>query len=142
MNLDDDKELWDLLGKADNRQASPMFTQNVLRAVRLETAAREEKRSLWSNLRDRLMGPAEPRWVSSAIAACVAVVCVGVMLLNPGLQSTSTLAEANIDQELLSLEQTALALGTENSDSSLIEFASCYSDSLSDDELQYVLAYL
>lgn len=133
MNDDMDKDLWDLLGKSSLREASPMFTQNVLRAVR------QEKKSF----RHFLSLAKEPKWAISALAACVTIACVSIMLLNPGMPSAGSLADASVtDEELRSLEQTAMILGTENSDTSLIELASCYSDSLSEEELQYVLAYL
>jgi hypothetical protein len=37
MNRDDDQHLWDLLGKATQREASPYFARNVLRRIREQT---------------------------------------------------------------------------------------------------------
>ena len=34
MNREDDQHLWDLLGKASQREASPYFARNVLRQIR------------------------------------------------------------------------------------------------------------
>lgn len=37
MNREDDKELWDFLGKAPQPPVSPFFARNVVREVRAET---------------------------------------------------------------------------------------------------------
>jgi hypothetical protein len=40
MNRDDDQQLWDLLGKTAEPQASPFFARNVLRVIRAEKPSR------------------------------------------------------------------------------------------------------
>lgn len=47
MNRDDDQKLWDLLGKAEAPQASPFFSRNILRAVRVEPRSFTGLRSLF-----------------------------------------------------------------------------------------------
>lgn len=145
MNDIEDKELWDLLGKAESRQAGPMFTQNVLRAIRLEEAAREERKGFWASLLSPLVSG--KKWVPATVLGLIAVVCGSLVFLNPqDTHSGNNLADINMEsiysQELADLEQTALALGSENTDVSILEMASCYSDSFTEDEIQYLMAYL
>ena len=40
MNLEDDQDLWDLLGKVRTSEPSPFFARNVVRQVRLQTFTR------------------------------------------------------------------------------------------------------
>ena len=50
MKREDDQQLWDLLGQADEPKLSPFFTRNVLRQIRQEPRWFEQVRS-WLRLR-------------------------------------------------------------------------------------------
>jgi anti-sigma-K factor RskA len=62
MDREDDKELWDVLGRIPEPTLSPFFARNVVRKVRQETTPFERARS-WFSLR-RLVA-------ASAVAAVV-----------------------------------------------------------------------
>ena len=69
MNTEEHDELWRLLGKAKQPQASPFFSRNVLRAIREERSARP---SILAWLRQR--------WQAAAFAT-VALVLLAVALI-------------------------------------------------------------
>jgi hypothetical protein len=63
MDREDDKELWDVLGRVPAPALSPFFARNVLRKIRQETTGFERARN-WFSLR-RLVA-------ASAVATVVA----------------------------------------------------------------------
>lgn len=142
MNKNDDNQLWDLLSKAGNTSPSPMFTQNVLRAIRQEEAYQDEKHPWWKTFLDLFIG-STPRKLATGMTAIAALfLCYGI------LSSTSVENAASYSLELAAVEATVQALQTESGDTSgdsnstLMEMASCYTDDMSDDEMAYLLANL
>jgi hypothetical protein len=67
MEREDDKQLWDILGRGPEPTLSPFFARNVLRKIRQEAAGFERVRN-WLSLR-RLVA-----------ASAVAVVVVGMAI--------------------------------------------------------------
>ncbi len=65
MDREDDKKLWDILGRIPEPTLSPFFARNVVRSVRQETTPFERARN-WFSLR-RLVA-----------ASAVAVVVIGI----------------------------------------------------------------
>jgi hypothetical protein len=80
MNREDDKELWDTLGRIPEPTLSPFFARNVVRRVRQEATPFERARS-WFSLR-RLVA-----------ASAVAIVLVGMAIATH--HPTSKTASAN-----------------------------------------------
>jgi hypothetical protein len=73
MKREEDKELWDLLGRAGKTpELSPFFARNVLRQVRTEAQPRE---SAWSWLRPAILIP------STAVA--ITLLAAAVTLQTP-----------------------------------------------------------
>ena len=144
MNQNDDKALWDLLGKTRYTSPSPMFTQNVLRAIRIEEAKQAERPSLWKNGLAFLTGSMPRRFATSMAVVVAAFLCYSAFdsASVSGINSLVTHNSQNYSQELASVEVTAQALQGEAGDNTLIEMASCYTDDLSDDEMSYLLANL
>lgn len=141
MNKNDDKQLWDLLGKAGNTSPNPMFTQNVLRAIRQEEARQEEKSPWWKTCLD-LFTRSTPRKLATGMTAIAALfLCYGIL-------PSSVESPASYSQELAAVEATVQALQGDTGDTSgdsnstLVEMASCYTDDMSDDEMAYLLANL
>ncbi len=139
MNRNDDTKLWELLGKADSGSASPLFTQNVLNAIRAEEerapspfAAPPAGRGFFSRR----------AWTIGLSAA--AALCVSLFIFQNGGPASAPGTEMMplTVRDLSSLEETATALEQADTDTSIIEMASCYSESLSEEEMQYMLAYL
>ena len=79
MEPEDDKELWDVLGRLSGPTLSPFFARNVLRKIRQKPARFERVRN-WLSLR-RIVG-------ASAVAA-VAVV-LALVTHYPGPRSASS----------------------------------------------------
>jgi hypothetical protein len=79
MEPQDDKELWDVLGRLPEPTVSPFFARNVLRKIR-EKPSRFEQARNWFSLR-RIVG-----------AAVMAAACVAVALVThyPGPRTTSS----------------------------------------------------
>jgi hypothetical protein len=79
MEPQDDKELWDVLGRLPKPTPSPFFARNVLRKIRQEPSRFERMRS-WFSLR-KIVG-----------ASAVAAVFVAVALVThyPGPRTTSS----------------------------------------------------
>lgn len=74
MNRDDDRQLWDLLGKSEKIEVSPFFARNVLRGVReLPTGSFS-----WLRL------PALKRVISLGGAAAVVIVSLTFVRLPHG----------------------------------------------------------
>lgn len=140
MNDFEDKELWDLLGKSPTATASPLFTQKVLQAISSEeqfSPVQEKKVFSFSQL-FRNQG----KWIA-ACAACLAIVCAIPFLITSESNSSSLAAQTGSESyELAALEETALVFEDISSPNSLMEVAYCYSDLLTDDEIQYVVALL
>jgi len=79
MEPQDDKELWDVLGRLRNPTLSPFFARNVLRTIRQERSRFERVRN-WFSLR-KLVG-------ASAVAAVF--VAVAFVTHYPGPRTTSS----------------------------------------------------
>jgi hypothetical protein len=79
MEPQDDKELWDVLGRLPEPALSPFFARNVVRKIRQEPTYFERVRN-WFNVR-KLVG-----------ASAVAAVFVALALVThyPGLRTTSS----------------------------------------------------
>jgi hypothetical protein len=79
MEPEDDKELWDVLGRLPQPTLSPFFARNVLRKIRLEPAYFERVRN-WFSVR-KVVG-----------ASAVAAVAVALALVThyPGPRTTSS----------------------------------------------------
>ena len=58
MNHDEHDKLWELLGKAGERKASPFFVNKVMHAVRRQEATVTEPVTIWMWLRQRWFVPA------------------------------------------------------------------------------------
>ncbi len=94
MNPEDDKELWDLLGKVAEPRVSPFFARNVVREARTQQSARQELFS-WRFLR-RLVPLAG---VAAAIIAAAAVVTQKPAAPPPHKRSTpaATIVQSDSD---------------------------------------------
>jgi hypothetical protein len=79
MEPEDDKELWDVLGRLPEATLSPFFARNVLRKIRQEPARFERVRN-WFGVR-RLIG-------ASAVAAVV--VAMALVTHHPGPRTASS----------------------------------------------------
>ena len=79
MELQDDKELWDVLGRLPEPTASPFFARNVLRKIRQEPSRFERVRN-WFSVR-KVVG-------ASAVAAVV--VALALVTHYPGPRTTSS----------------------------------------------------
>lgn len=66
-NTPENDPAWELLGKASKQEASPMFSRNVLRSIRLE----EQEATPWWK---RLLTPAPIVATLATAAACVALI--------------------------------------------------------------------
>jgi hypothetical protein len=78
MDRQDDKELWDILGRTPQPTLSPFFARNVVRSVRKEATRLERARSWFS-------------WRRLVAASAVAIVVVGMVIAthNPLPQTTA-----------------------------------------------------
>ena len=75
MNTEEHDDLWCLLGKAKAPVASPFFSRNVLRTIRVEA---QDKRGVFGWLRSR--------WQLAAISTCVLI--VAGLALTPRVEQT------------------------------------------------------
>jgi anti-sigma factor RsiW len=67
MDLEDDKQLWDILGRAPEPTLSPFFARNVVRSVRQEATRFDRMRSWLS-------------WRRLAAASAVLIVVTGMAI--------------------------------------------------------------
>jgi hypothetical protein len=67
MDPEDDKELWDVLGRVPGPKLSPFFARNVLRSVRQEGTRFERMRRWFS-------------WRRLAAASAVVIVAIGMAM--------------------------------------------------------------
>jgi hypothetical protein len=83
MEPQDDKELWDVLGRLHKPTLSPFFARNLLRKVRRESGRFERVRN-WFSLR-KVVG-------ASAVTTVLAAVFVAVAIVThyPGPRTTSS----------------------------------------------------
>jgi hypothetical protein len=84
MEPQDDKELWDILGRVPEPMLSPFFARNVLRKIRQE-ATRFERTRNWFSLR-RLVA-----------ASAVAIVVVGMAIATHHPVSSRTGSANDLD---------------------------------------------
>ena len=92
MKHEEHDDLWELLGKARERKASPFFANKVMHAVRREKEAATAPAggsgsSLWSWLRRRWMLPV-------AAGVCAVLAAVALMPETPSVAPTTTAAIA------------------------------------------------
>ena len=77
-DLSGDPELWEFLGKNTSQEASPLFSRNILREIRIETV---NKPTFWQNfLRPRHLAP----------TALATLATVTILLWNPFQQQEKT----------------------------------------------------
>ncbi len=93
---DNNDPVWDLLNKASDQKAGPMFSRDVMRSIRLEE---QDASSWWS----KLLRPTPVLGTLATAAACVALV-----LFAP--DSSSPEVEALANSESFSTEQGFAAL--------------------------------
>jgi len=79
MDREDDKQLWDILGRVPEPRLSPFFARNVVRSVRQE-ATRFERMRGWFSLRR----------LAAASAVVVLVVGLAVITHHPVSQMSAT----------------------------------------------------
>jgi len=79
MDREDDKQLWDILGRVPEPRLSPFFARNVVRSVRQE-ATRFERMRGWFSLRR----------LAAASAVVVLVVGMAVTTHHPVSQTPAT----------------------------------------------------
>ena len=79
MQPEDDKELWDVLGRLPEPTLSPFFARNVLRKIRQEPTRFERVRN-WFSVRK----------VVAASAVAAVVVALGLVTHYPGPRSASS----------------------------------------------------
>jgi hypothetical protein len=102
---DQSDSVWELLGKARKMKASPAFTQNVMRSVRMsepEAVQREVGFVEW--LRQG--------WNGLALAGAAAVVAIAALAMNSAAPAPSTLAAkdaAAIEQFIASQDFDVMA---------------------------------
>jgi hypothetical protein len=79
MDREDDKELWDVLGRVPEPKLSPFFARNVVRSVRQEPIRFDRMRNWFS-------------WRRLAAASAVVIVVVGMAIAthHPVSQTTAT----------------------------------------------------
>ncbi|MBK1835279.1 hypothetical protein [Roseibacillus ishigakijimensis] len=69
-NESSDRELWDLLGEASEPQASPFFSRNVLREIRLQESEPARRSSFWTFFRQpRVLVPGALALLAAALLA-------------------------------------------------------------------------
>ena len=75
--LEREDEVWDLLGKASQEEASPMFSRNVLRAIRIEEEEAKEANVSWWQ---RIFAGKRAFALAGGVAAGLAVVAAVTQL--------------------------------------------------------------
>ena len=81
MEPQDDKELWDVLGRLPKPTLSPFFARNVLRKIRQKPSRFERARN-WFSVR-KVVG-------ASAVAAAAVFVALALVTHYPGPRTTSS----------------------------------------------------
>src|SRR4030095_160157 len=79
MDREDDKQLWDILGRIPEPKLSPLFARNVVRGVRQESTRFERMRGWFSWRR-----------LAAASAAVVLVVGMAIATHHPASQTPDT----------------------------------------------------
>lgn len=79
--LSGDQELWELLGKSPSDKASPLFSRNVMREIRLEKSNSAAKAPFWRSL-------LTPRYLVPA-AMAMALVLVWPSLFGPQAETVA-----------------------------------------------------
>ena len=79
MDREDDKQLWDILGRIPEPKLSPFFARNVVRSVRQEATRFERMRSWFS-------------WRRLAAASAVVIVVIGMAIATHHPVSQTTVA--------------------------------------------------
>ncbi len=93
MNHDEQDKLWDLLGKAPKREASPFFANKVMRAIRNPEV---ERLSIWAWLRQKWIIP-------MAAGACAVVAAVSALKNEATTSKTQQIAKADPLTEMVTV---------------------------------------
>src|SRR5690348_14669129 len=93
MNHDEQDKLWELLGKAPKREASPFFANKVMRAIREPEV---EHLSIWAWLRQKWIIPV-------AAGACAVVAAVSVLKNEATTSQTQQIAKADPLTEMVTV---------------------------------------
>lgn len=133
MNEQEDNALWTLLDSASEYKASPMFTQNVLRAIR------QEPLPWWKRL-----FASTPRKVAWSLSSALTVLTLSALVLLNTPESHS-FAENDLevlnDQELATLETSTNLMSTDETESAL-EVAAYFTEALGETEIEILLTYI
>lgn len=92
--LSQDQELWDLLGKTPSPEASPLFSRNVMREIRVQESDLARKPSFWQAL-------VSPRHLIPIAVAGMAA--VAFLLWNPDSKPAASVVQLP-DNEAIPLE--------------------------------------
>ena len=101
MNHDEQDNLWELLGKARERKASPFFTNKVMHAIRRQEEPKPESVTFWMWLRRR--------WIIPVAAGACTVVAALSLLQNPASQPPSASIVKTAKQDPLAEMVTVLS---------------------------------
>src|SRR6478609_5800823 len=93
MNHDEQDQLWELLGKAPERKASPFFASKVMRAIREPEV---ERFSVWAWLRQRWIIP-------MAAGACAVVTAVSLLKTDGPTTTAQQIAKADPLTEMVTV---------------------------------------
>lgn len=118
-SLEDDKALWDLLGNASQVEPGPMFSRNVIRAVRLD---QDEESGILAALVNFFRQPA-----FASVALGITLLAGGLLLLqqeDSDVHSLHSNVEPTLTEEVESISQlgelVAVADPSELSDEALL----------------------
>ena len=97
MQLSEDKELWDLLDNVSKEEASPLFSRNVMREIRLEDDKSPSNQPFWQRF---------SRFLLLGAGALGATALLSVMLWNLNSHSAddTPLADGEQNTEILAAE--------------------------------------
>ena len=101
MNHDEQDNLWELLGKARERKASPFFANKVMHAIRRQEEPKPESVTFWMWLRQR--------WIIPVGAGACAVVAALSLLQNPASPPPSATIVNTAKQDPLAEMVTVLS---------------------------------
>jgi hypothetical protein len=93
MNQEEQDNLWELLGKARERKASPFFANKVMHAIRREEEPRAGSVTFWMWLRRR--------WIIPVATGACAVVAALSLLQNPASTPPSASIVKTVKQDPL-----------------------------------------